>query len=72
MSFTFGKYKGRTFEDIKKVDPEYIQYIANNYGDKFTEVFEFANANNLLDAVFIPFGKYKNLTVEEVIKKDNK
>lgn len=31
---TFGKYKGKTFEEIKKLEPSYLTWLANNADDE--------------------------------------
>ncbi len=66
--FSFGKYKGRTYSDIAKVDPAYCQWLCTcDIDDKEKTIL-----TNLvgLHSIYLSFGKYKGKKLEEVYEID--
>lgn len=70
MSFTFGKYRGKTFQEVSKTDPSYCSWFINTLGDKHPEIV--SQLSQLVDvsSIYLNFGKHKNKTLKEIKKND--
>ena len=71
MSFSFGKYRFRPFDEVAKIDPAYCVWCINNLSDRFPEVSQLTNLVDL-NSTYITFGKHKNKTIKQIKLEDPK
>jgi len=76
---SFGKYKGKSYEEVLERDPQYCSYILTNYAPSqgsigsSTPFIEWLKAQDVpqdVPARVINFGKYRGWTYEEVLEGD--
>ena len=74
LIITFGKtHKGKSVEDLIITEPLYCKWLLSQawLETKYLDIYNFLT-KNLTKEQIMPFGKYKNKTIEEIRKLDPK
>lgn len=69
MEFKIGKYRGCKIDDIVGSDPIYCQWFYRNVDNQDETCSYIENVLNV-DAVYMPFGKYKGQLLDDVFSED--
>ncbi len=73
-TFTFGKYKNMTVDDVFSKDPNYLNWLYNRSSTLEDKVLYDALESKLKDknTIYLNFGKYKNKSIHWVYDNDKK
>lgn len=70
--FTIGKYKGKTVEDVAKVDACYCSWFYNTMSCKYPETANAIKRCIDTESIYLNFGKYKNKSISYVAENDKR
>jgi len=74
MFIEFGKFKGKSFDEVFEFDRNYLKWVStqDELLDKFPELKEYINTkfSNTDLGYQLNFGKYKTMTINEVLNID--
>lgn len=68
----FGRYSGRTFEEVLKEDPDYCQWVLKmeDPGVRMIAFIKWLETQDMPKTSIVTFGKYSGMAFEEVLKED--
>eukprot|EP00439_Symbiodinium_sp_Y106_P020851 s6075_g2.t1 len=77
MEMSFGKHRGRLISEIAEEDPSYLKWLLGQTEDpdsssRLLEVAEYVREYfpEVEDAAVVGFGKYKGMSVSQLVKED--